>query len=787
MRKKILLLILAAAGIISIANSEASCPVSSSYRPVAVENGEKPLFSLSSRCNAPGAFKVQKLPVVDYLDRETADALLASRKNKVKRAPGDKHILTVKPNIVDDYLPLFFGYAKYGDRGWSGEQFPGVKPITIDISDGTYTMVALFQCEIPGVPVKVVVLENFSVTSDTTVSFDSSLATELVEMAPVLPDGKQITGPLVSDEWELLEEGTVYSKEGYGGYYCNYLMHSVFGNITQCEENFIRQKDGEKVIDFAYGGNFMFNPGVSDRFSVSQIVIQNSRDGETAYQILSHSNGVGAQKVSNKTSDFTSVKKDDIYTTDFYNPAIKISEKTVNFGYTSILNGLPSYMNYGEGPLFENAENISLCCPNPSDGSIPAVAVAPYVTNVWDGILHDDGDGYQWASRYSIFPALLKQTTAGIENFITPLINGYYGCDIFNNPNGYPNSEMIFNGNPSFGFVQDGRQQRAGTSTPIIFLKNNSMQGGISFQFDYVDRTGAGPRAETDEFPAKIEVTYGDKKLNSQYDDQNTEKIYTFFDELNQSLKNSKDKINVKLTVYDTFVIDSLFPMKSVKEATFNYAEVDNRPPTLSMLQFRDLDGNVTDRFDKASDGTLNFSAADLDYSVSFVADGINSYYFYVGKPKVNVEYAPVNSSNWTPLTVTELPDNFFIPSYGNFFTASLENVNRKGNNGWFDLRISLKDASGNEEVTTISPAFKIGNLAGIDGIESDGNGLWINDDEAGLTGTECGVFEIYNPAGLRVKRAEGISVLLNDLPAGIYIIRAITSEGKLFTKKLSR
>ena len=134
----------------------------------------------------------------------------------------------------------------------------------------------------------------------------------------------------------------------------------------------------------------------------------------------------------------------------------------------------------------------------------------------------------------------------------------------------------------------------------------------------------------------------------------------------------------------------------------------DETPPTTTMLHFKDGNGNVTDRFDSASDGMLEFSSGDFNFILTPMNTGAYTRY---APETVEVSYSPYGEDNWNELAVEEVPENYW-PVMGWFYTGSLASVTGQGLEGWFDLKIKLTDAAGNWQEQVISPAFRIDNLA---------------------------------------------------------------------------
>lgn len=78
------------------------------------------------------------------------------------------------------------------------------------------------------------------------------------------------------------------------------------------------------------------------------------------------------------------------------------------------------------------------------------------------------------------------------------------------------------------------------------------------------------------------------------------------------------------------------------------------------------------------------------------------------------VEYAPTGSENWQPLAMAEEVSER-SPAYGNHYSANLSQISTSSDNGWYDLRITLTTPAGNSQRQTLSPAFNIADMAGVD------------------------------------------------------------------------
>ena len=134
----------------------------------------------------------------------------------------------------------------------------------------------------------------------------------------------------------------------------------------------------------------------------------------------------------------------------------------------------------------------------------------------------------------------------------------------------------------------------------------------------------------------------------------------------------------------------------------------DETPPTMTMMHFRDNNGDVTDRFATAEDGTVEFSVADFNF---FYTPDRDYSYFRHAPETVEVSYSPYGEDNWNELAVEELPE-YYYPAMGWFYRGSLAGVTGQAEKGWFDLKFRLEDAAGNWQEQVVSPAFRIDDLA---------------------------------------------------------------------------
>lgn len=188
---------------------------------------------------------------------------------------------------------------------------------------------------------------------------------------------------------------------------------------------------------------------------------------------------------------------------------------------------------------------------------------------------------------------------------------------------------------------------------------------------------------------------------------------------------------------------------------TSHWGQEDCVAPSLHFMSLREKKtGAINDKFERADEGELIFAGGDFN---SF-DDG---RWYYVCEPmNVKVECAPTGTSDWQELTATEEPEKVDVSrGFGHFYRVALGDVNKGNGNGWYDVRFTLTDLSGNKQEQLISPLFKIGGGSGVSDI--------VDEDPAASV-------QYFTLTGIRVGNPDA---------KGIYIER----RGKRAVKKVVR
>jgi hypothetical protein len=190
------------------------------------------------------------------------------------------------------------------------------------------------------------------------------------------------------------------------------------------------------------------------------------------------------------------------------------------------------------------------------------------------------------------------------------------------------------------------------------------------------------------------------------------------------------------------------------------------------MLQFRNTEGQVTDRFGTKQEGTVRLAAGDFEFVVN------ESYFSYKEENTVSFSYSPYNTENWMELSLTKYPEYFQMPAFGDYYEASLADITLTPNTMWYDVKIVCTDAAGNSQTQVLSPAFKINNSTAIQNpitathrnVQIDHNLLSVDTDVA----ETITVYSITGSQVLSVKKAAGKkSINISHLPKGVYLVRS--------------
>ena len=632
-----------------------------------------------------------------------------------KQAEENQQMVNVTCQFVYDenvYRPGFDGFI-YNEQERYNMRFDwGNKQLTASVPRGTYDIISCFyglDIEITGLQL-IIVKEQIEISSDTIIELRQDEIKNKVECVARNQDGERFMHAL--------------------GYYDENGQYIVTqdGNVDVTDTE-ISIRGGGITYDIGttcVGGLFsdpyasfadLYINDVSDRYSI--VIAKTAyNDATQTFWVNKYSpENVQVGTMDNNAGDYR-------HTIETYKPSILGQKSDVKGIYVFPRVMHKDYIvTTGTNAFYpsENKDEINLevYLNNPlEEGSSNVLAEFWFVDNIHmdistvnEYVSHDDGS----------YEIVEKADTSYFQecNVAVPMVvnNGeiyYYNKGAQeHHPNIYYGGQPFvydefrnFNyiAHPAFSFTKSQKGMDWGTTVPVGSLCNETY---------YIDSQG---------------VNY--MRLSCDYYGQLGELRMSDLDALTMSLKYNGDEVcndyfKLKSLAQDMVqqqlhpgTIDAAFVNENVEvdgltgcntmEVHFDQTQEDAVAPTMRMLQLRNTDDIVTNRFAQADEGILQFACGDFDYHF----EGTFGWFDCNEAPNVEVSYAPYREDNWNELEVEEVPELFFLPGFGNFFRGSLASVTGEAYQGWFDLKIRLEDAAGNWQEQVISPAFCIDNLA---------------------------------------------------------------------------
>lgn len=547
-----------------------------------------------------------------------------------------------------------------------------------DVPAGTYNFLAEFyRIDADGFDYNCYVIkENVTIKSDMTLNFDAYEAKNFVDMNTFDKNGNQVILPRghytsegefewIGDWFELFMGNGILSYEGYG------MLSGWCGNTNYISKFYISD--------------------VSEKVSYSLVEVF-SMEG-MLYTVNHYADQIVSNvQTSNDPKDFI------VYDETFKPTPLNAESERIPYPVITVEGAV--MMLYGhEMP----DGKLTLCigkAPRKKGQFLIDIASADYAGTEEE----DFGDGDIWyISWEQIMRSLPILNFDGKLSYYNLGQTSFFREDRVYEIDGERKTMGLFPSNPVFSYPLSQRvAPMIGNSCPMLdvdLLHYPYYDGdGALKQIDVFYKGRYGEQRESDNMVAHLLIKEGDEVV---YDD--ALQGSTGYMWLDPHWDNGI--VDVTLT-NENIDVDGL-QGKNVTTLQLDKAKADRCPPSLSMLDFRDKDNMVTDRFATAADGKLNFYAYDNNFNVT--EDW--QYYWTVFKPTVEVSYTPYDTEDWKPLPVEEDPSLFFLPTMGYFYSGSLKDVTGAGREGWFDLKIRLEDEAGNWQEQVISPAFRIDDL----------------------------------------------------------------------------
>ena len=250
--------------------------------------------------------------------------------------------------------------------------------------------------------------------------------------------------------------------------------------------------------------------------------------------------------------------------------------------------------------------------------------------------------------------------------------------------------------------------------------------------------------------------------------------IYDFCSELFMSGL-AKGRMELTLRNSDVLIDGEI---QSESEAVFNFDldSEDCSSPTLQMLQIHDGSGLPAYRL-KTNEGEICIAGGDFNY-----ADNC-----FKATPAIfTLYYRPNGTEEWTELKLTEHEDMFREYVFGYYYTSSLDGIDAKSANGWFDLKIDASDDAGNTMSQVVNYALYIDDAKSVESVADNGM-VFYNDGLLrfnGISVKEAALFASDGKAVFRFSCDAGYADI-SHLADGLYILSCEDEDGNIYKCKI--
>lgn len=568
------------------------------------------------------------------------------------------------------------------------------------VPEGTYDVMVVFYENITPCYLTVI-REQVDINQDVTLNITSTEANNHIHLQTLTIDGEPVyTGRYSVDQYGntiLLESGNTEDVVSL-----NYIFCKNYGSVFNFAGNFGAQYiNGETILTEGNGTNVdFFVNDLSDRYSL--YCARMAYNGQNAYASSYEVSGAsGNRTITNDPTKYAMFEDPFIIPNQqnadhFRSFSMFVKQELDGFSNgVAVFDTIPLTMGgtiqYYLGADMEDSQAGYISYFEPKVSSIqngrfnPVVVCSPCIKKGDEALILNNG-----AASYTE----LNGPDFGVE-YSEEL--DAYGRDIKHFP--------FWPGHPAFSYSIEKKKGNFFNNAPVFVSApwqyrvtysdggQEYSECGFEFDFDYIGRYG---EKVVDNFlTPHVEMTINGEDW---YSGQGL-----FYSELDNPISG----------IVDIFITNEnveVDEMIGTNRAQLHYTAGadDETPPTMTMLHFKTANDDVTDRFESADEGVLEFSAGDFNFTITPL---LEIAYDRFAPESVEVSYSPYGEDNWNELPVEEVPENYW-PVMGWFYTGSLAVVTGEALNGWFDLKVKLTDAAGNWQEQVISPAFRIDNLA---------------------------------------------------------------------------
>lgn len=689
-------------------------------------------------------------------------------------AKADEKLYTVKVvfNGEEEYPYMAIYNTEFFEESRMKVWFEGEETDTyyFQVPAGTYDVAVGYYSHVEGMTGSAnLVHENIEVNADTETVFSENELTEKGVLTPLLRDGTSCVLPLYkqldAEPWYEID----YTGANTDFIYLNYILFKegcepISSGFSQAN---IREENFDDNI-------YLLTNKLSDKYHFVFQYFISDLDGEFQVTTTDHT-GYGDGEIYNYIQDFV---KYDVPTFAETPIAAELEESKYRTAVQGLL-WLDDVQQSGGGLYSEKAHPevyvASQPCAEGIDIKTPIKVINVQGQKTYTFTKEIDGEIHEWTETAKAemcgLPALFNGYTWEYIN------QNHSDCGNFSFQHPLEGPIVEYPGVPAYCYTQSEITRPIGNSSPVLAVMTqvNEYPDATIFGFD----------------PQAYIGRYGEVRNCDQWDLESIVKLdgNIVFDSATDGyledwcILNSTDG-HAKGIIEASFLNKNV-QVDEVKGYNLTTIKVDERNedlcvPTMQMLIFKDIDGNINDRFAKPEDGIMEFSAGDFNW-----IDEGDFWGYECADFDLKVEYTPYGEDDFAALEVEEIPENYYMPGFGYFYRGSLESVSKTSTNGWYDLRFTLTDKAGNEMVQRVSPAFYIGDCVGIDSVSGDELKITARNGIITVSGSDISSIELISIDGRTVASTSG-SCLDVSAMNGLFIVSVKDITGKKSTCKLT-
>ena len=579
---------------------------------------------------------------------------------------------------VQSYMKILnMDYRIEADFPFDEDTFKPSDLTTVVVPIGCYDVIGSFidRSRKPYLIIK----EDINIEHDTTLTLNLAEATNNISFLATNPQGEKFRLSVYQNDDFITEGNTRFQT------YFRTIMSKKYGHIFGIAYN-----TDFRDVNVPFGGDICVN-NVSDNYMLIGEIQTFVGNNDLFFNYFC----VDDLNSSNTITDDANVYA---YAEEIFVPGIFENENglVANTFMSAYSNSIINDYHYGGHGYVDRGPGLEIGC-NPLSinyhidkddsfligNNVYNLYAVPRI-NFYDPELGIDNESYAVPMRFN-----------GSEmEYMVGTLKSYYRLD----------SELRYPllSHPRFSYVQSQKQSDYGFGVPTVSAEIGQMYGDDLAPF--IQYYFYGRLCEYNEIDRSFPTISG--KLNGEEKCNSVRGLRAFAKQIfNESTNSGEVEIsfNLKNRIFEDNIEGT-----NLTVVKFDLSQEDRTPPTLQLLQFRDINDNVTEVFSDFSQATFRFCCGDFVENVVQVSEWEYGYWFDCKPVTAVVEYAPNGSEDWQAVPCEQQPEYYMLPFYGHYFEGSLAELNGSSANGWYDMRITLTDESGNSQTQTISPAFRI-------------------------------------------------------------------------------